>query len=62
MTKPCSWCNQTPCTCQPMKTSEILNIFAQANRRCGYHEAARVLENAATVKEAEEVLNANNNT
>ena len=39
-----------------MKNSEILFLFAQANRKCGYDEYADFLENSVAVKSAEEIL------
>lgn len=58
MTKPCSWCGQSECTCQSMKTSDIFYMFAQAHRQCGHPHLAESFEKVAIVKEAEETLNA----
>ena len=38
-----------------MKNSELLRIFAQANKDCGYEEYAEMLEKKAAVSEAEEI-------
>ena len=47
-----------------MNKSDILRLFAQANRKCGketgksfYSKYAETLENAAAVYEANEILN-----
>ena len=39
-----------------MKNSELLWLFAKANRKCGYDDYAQDLEDAALVHEAEEIL------
>lgn len=39
-----------------MDNSDILRLFAQANRRTGHEEYAKTLENAAAVYEAQEIL------
>lgn len=38
-----------------MTNSEILQLFADANRKCGYIGYANFLEQEATVKAAEEI-------
>lgn len=38
------------------KNSTILRMFAEANRKCGYDDYAKTLDNAAVVYEAREVL------
>mgnify|MGYP001619967928 CR=1 FL=1 len=38
------------------KNSYLLRLFAEANRKCGYDDYAKTLENAAVVYEAREVL------
>ncbi len=39
-----------------MKNSELLRMFAEANKRCGYDQQAKKLEEVAVVYEAEEIL------
>lgn len=48
-----------------MDNSDMLRLFAEANRKCGRNEYADLLENTAAVYEAAEILreeqkNANN--
>ena len=43
------------------KNSYLLRLFAEANRKCGYDDYAKTLENAAVVYEAREVLVENKN-
>ena len=40
-----------------MDNSDILRLFAKANEKCGYKEYAEILEDAAAVYEASEILN-----
>lgn len=39
-----------------MNNSDVMYLFALANRRCGHEEYAKLLENTAAVYEAREVL------
>ena len=39
-----------------MTNSQLLHIFAQANKNCGYDEYADMLDSAAAVYEAEEAI------
>ncbi len=39
-----------------MKNSEVLYLFAQAHRKCGYQDYAQSLEDMAAKYEAEEIL------
>ena len=38
------------------KNSYLLRMFAEANRKCGHDEYAKLLENTAVVYEAREIL------
>ena len=39
-----------------MNNSDILKLFADANRKCGYEDYAKLLDNPAAVYEATEIL------
>lgn len=39
-----------------MNESDIMRLFAQATKKCGYHDYAKQLENAATIYEANEIV------
>ena len=38
-----------------MENSDLLRVFAQANKQCGHAKYANILENQATVEEAKEI-------
>ena len=39
-----------------MKNSDIIKLFARANKRCGHDEYAEILDNTAAVYEANEIV------
>jgi len=39
-----------------MENSELLRIFADANRQCGYKDYANFLEDSAATEEAKEII------
>ena len=44
-----------------MTNSDLLRLFAEANRKCGYEKYARTLEESAVIEEAKEILKENTN-
>lgn len=42
------------------KTSNLLKMFAKANKICGYDDYAKILEDSAVVYEAKEILEEDN--